>query len=1153
MNGSKSPGPNTRSGDARDNTEDALSATNGHDSPSQQLEAESRASQLPTAKADDDNTAGAHATTDTNGEVAGDRPDEDAASEAETLIDSPVKKKEAEKKKQNALAAANVKSEKPQRTRIGSLPVPQDDDDDEMDSTASPMQSTEVSAAGKATSNGDPKEEEDVDMANEDEDAEGSDEDDDLSSAQSSPEASRESSRSRAVSEGRKASRARKDGSPPNPRKRKHRASSVDDIPSNKRRSMDPPARRRLRGMHSEDNAGKTERSPSPPSRGHRRAISTQSALEGAADGVSRQRRGSQFPVREPRSARGWEESDASSETTTRGQDEFKHPQRGLGRSTSTPGGRLAGREAKRHVNKYGFTKLAEACEVGDLDLVKDLRDKDPESLELAEYAGNKPLQIAALNGNAEVVAYLIKEGAQIDCANVDKDTPLIDAAENGHLDVVKLLLDAGVDPLRQNMKGQQALDVIKDETEDAASIRAALHAAIEEWNSNSAKQRRQEEEESRHSRMTSKELHFMARTYQNMLRLVQNNDRTGVQEFLAARVPVDNHIIAAAAKTGDVYLVNMLLAEMAEKKLRQKPEEPMLAVLGSSHFEMVKVLTELEWFDPLWTDSENKGWVELAEEKQGPMWKQESQLMKSLKEKVHGSNERRSSSPVTKRESGARRRLTQKRTLQDDSEDDAGHHGASSVKTNNKKRLLNRRDLKSSKTGAGVSDDEDEGRRSSEEDAPGELECGEREETETKPPDTPSTGTRRRLRSKSQSGSPEVPPKSLRKKRSMSFRNGVTGAGSAMPTVNEEDTSNTGSSNIDVTSSTTATDKARKDREEEAKVALDLAKKAEEKRQEEEAAEAEAKRAQAEADRKAEEERKAAEARRAEEARKEEEQRAEKARKEAEEHAERERERQRQRAEQKQTYRNGVLEALPKAIGRLLERDAADTDVEGEAKKKSWLVQHFTPLRIFTSDEGGRRQRWVLNLQAAPLIAENAVELFIAADSIDYEDSLAAKWTTSDLKPDHWIELDRQLSQMPLHEEDNPQDEEGLTFDEELQRTAERYNAFVDAKRGLAAPDSKAVLRRIRLEDVLNNLRPSLKGTPLEMEFVDPSSEKQREVVLKQFEIQEKRDFVGRMREFWDGCQTPRAVGSVGEIAAGAGREWAGVTNTDVVVVHEK
>jgi hypothetical protein len=54
------------------------------------------------------------------------------------------------------------------------------------------------------------------------------------------------------------------------------------------------------------------------------------------------------------------------------------------------------------------------------------------------------PLQTAARSGRDEVVAFLIKKGADLNVADGYGYTPLHLAAEGGHLDVVKQLVKAG-------------------------------------------------------------------------------------------------------------------------------------------------------------------------------------------------------------------------------------------------------------------------------------------------------------------------------------------------------------------------------------------------------------------------------------------------------------------------------------------------------------------------------------------------------------------------------------------------------------------------------------------------------------------------------------------------------------------------------------
>ena len=1128
-----SPDPASQLVVSGDEDGDAPVVANGHRSPNATGEDQGQASPVPYIEGD----AGTLPDAPAKKENVANGGDEDANSEAETLIDSPVKKKEAEKQK-NA-----IKSEKPQKSRIGSLPVPGDDEEDG-DSTVSALESREVSV-GKGTSLGDAKG--DVEMLDDDSDKENGSE---LSSADSSPSNgnSRASSRSRALSEIPQDARNGASGSP-NPRKRKHRASSMS-LPSSKRQSMDPPKRTRLRGMHSED-AGSRQEASLSPKRGHRRAVSTQSALDGANEGGSRKRKGAAtYPGgREAsKSAKaGWEESDASSETTSRGQDEGKRPQRGVIRSTSTPG-KPGERQHKRHVNKYGFTRLAEACEQGDLDAVKEELEKDPGAIEIPEFAGNKPLQIAAVYGNAETVSYLIEQGCQIDSANGDKDTPLIDAAENGFLDTVQILLKAGVDPLRQNMKGQQALDVVKED-DDAPGIRAALHQAIDQWNSGEAKQRREEEEEQRHRAGPSKELHLMARTYENLMRLVQNNDRNGVSEFLAARIPVDNGIIAAAAKTGDLYLVNMLLAEMTDKKAGQRADKPMLSVLGSGHFEMVKALTELDNFNPLYKSRTGKSWPEIAAEKDGPNCRQEKELLQRLYDSARGAmKERRSSSPVTKRD-GAKRRL-QPPEPEEESDDEEGSRQRSKKK--NGRRLMSRKDMRAAGSKGTMSDSSDEDAEG-EPDVPATVDAAavtkEEGDTEMKPPESPNT--RRRLRSKSISSPPELSPKSLRK-RSNSTRDV---AEKAMPTLDEKgEEKDSGSDGIVLGDM----QDPKKQKGDAAKFALDEAKRLDEKRKQEEEAEAEAKRVEEELmkqeqERKAEEERKAVEAKAAEEARRKEEE-AEQARKAEEERIRREQE----MADAKRKFHSQLLEALPMPFNHVLDPDSGfrfETDPD-----RDFLLRQFTPLLAFAGQHSSTPMDdlHVLNLQAAPLLGKIGVELF-GSGNPRVHSSLLESWTTengsdADVHTVHSVLSRVDWSPAPAFTDgDEEMHDTEVSFEEELKKSTDRYNAFIGARELLQDNIYKFGLRRVKLADVIDNLHPLLKDSPIAVEFFQPPLSNLDRLVKNNAPL--KQDFVQSIKDSWAvGPFKPSFEVLSGKVEVPAVSAAGGLESlTDVLVVHEK
>ena len=120
MNGSTSPRTSQSPKNAGDAAKHDPAAVNGHRSPSARPKSSPSRSQTdggqksPEAKGSAKRSERAVATGGNN--------DED--SEAETLIDSPVKKKEAEKQK------TAVKLERPPKHRIGSLPVPTDGDDE---------------------------------------------------------------------------------------------------------------------------------------------------------------------------------------------------------------------------------------------------------------------------------------------------------------------------------------------------------------------------------------------------------------------------------------------------------------------------------------------------------------------------------------------------------------------------------------------------------------------------------------------------------------------------------------------------------------------------------------------------------------------------------------------------------------------------------------------------------------------------------------------------------------------------------------------------------------------------------------------------------------------------------------------------------------
>ena len=1123
MNGSKSPAAASAQTEQTRMNDTTAATTNGHQSPASDAADPTRASNGSPKRSieeDEDNELpDAPPPPSANGDPTGVtvRDGDEANSEAETVLTSPVKKREAEKR------VSIIKQEKADQPEISAQHT-MDDDDDEADAPGSPDDGAVPIPAGSPGKVDSPGLHGNSQRKIREQSSE-SLSDVDFTRSNASGHSSPASSKSRARSE-RPGSRINSKDSP-NPRKRKHRASSVN-LP-NKRPSMDV-AKRRLRDLHSEGANGhsSTARSPSPSRKGHRRAASTQSAVyDGASEthGIRKRRAVTQFPVGESKPIKAtWDESSVSSETTSHGHGDVPARRRGIGRSTSTPG-RPAGREHKRHINKYGFTKLAEACEDGDLDLVKEWREKDPDQLEIEEFAKNTPLQIASLNGNSEVVEYLIDQGCRVDCANVDKDTPLIDAAENGHSDVVDILLNAGVDPLRQNLKGQQALDVVTDDTENAAEIRASLRRAMEKWDSVDARKRREHEEEKRFSGRPSEALHFMARTYENLHKLVVNNDRNSVREFLDAHVPVDNNIIAAAARTGDSYLINMLLAEMSEKKAHQKPEKPLLSVLGTSHLETVKSLTELDQFNPLWKNRQGKTWPEIADERRGPMWVQESELLHRLYNEALKKSERQSSSPVTKREEIKRRQPPQ-----------SGDHSneKSPPKRKNGKRLMSRREMRAA-SGKPFSDSSDDDSSS---------ETAKEADDGMKPPESPNTKRGPgRPRTKSASAQPSTSPLEVARtrRRSSSVREK---AEPNLPIVDEQ------MEEVDsvVTSHKSALDDNKMDVEEETNMEAET----KAKREEDDArkdAEAEAKKKE-DADAKAREAEESARKAEAERVAKEKRLEIEEEQRQAEQtrKAEEQRKRlERELSEAKNRHRSDLASTLPDALSRFLSPSLDATTERSRLENEALML--FTPLQAlpgletlpidYSQQHEPPTELFVLNVQAAPLLGKAGLDLLLHPGAPGYDESIAHEWTTLPLADD---ERDCVRAILPSHllganpmDEDQTPIEEGLSFQAELERMARQMRKVQEAQAKFDNAD--ITLRWVKLQDVLDNLHHALKGATVEVrtDFRRPEDNAR---ILKNVSARGTTGFFDSVCEWW------KQEAFTKEVTIG---------RTEVMVTHEK
>ncbi|KAJ6144417.1 hypothetical protein N7470_008312 [Penicillium chermesinum] len=300
----------------------------------------------------------------------------------------------------------------------------------------------------------------------------------------------------------------------------------------------------------------------------------------------------------------------------------------------------------KKLRDKSGRTPLARACADRKHDQVMARHSERPEDLNVPDNAGNTPLQIASLNGEASIVKFLLDAGCEINTKNIDKDTPLIDAVENGHVEVVKLLLDAGANPRTVNASGDEPYELVPQELkeekeEDYEEIRKALADA----KSNQRPGGRSEERIGSDSKATSSR---RASGAKNLMNFAAKGDEQGVVSILNVLQKADNASLIAAAKGGHGDVLSLMYAignaDADPNPLRGAGHKagyntPMLAAIGRGNTAVIELILSQPGFNPTRRLFEDRTYYELSRARQGENWEQEYDLLKSAYEKY--SNEK--------------------------------------------------------------------------------------------------------------------------------------------------------------------------------------------------------------------------------------------------------------------------------------------------------------------------------------------------------------------------------------------------------------------------------------------------------------------------------------------------------------------------------
>ena len=108
-------------------------------------------------------------------------------------------------------------------------------------------------------------------------------------------------------------------------------------------------------------------------------------------------------------------------------------------------------------VDEHTRTGLHYAAMNGNLEIIAILI-KANAKLNVEDPLGDTPLYLAADRNQTEAAKLLLDVGAEVDAQNKDGLTPLMMAASRGNLELVKALLAKGASPAKTDYTGRDAL-----------------------------------------------------------------------------------------------------------------------------------------------------------------------------------------------------------------------------------------------------------------------------------------------------------------------------------------------------------------------------------------------------------------------------------------------------------------------------------------------------------------------------------------------------------------------------------------------------------------------------------------------------------------------------------------------------------------------
>lgn len=421
------------------------------------------------------------------------------------------------------------------------------------------------------------------------------------------------------------------------------------------------------------------DRSVSPVRPFHKRTVSGPQL--GAGSDATSKRRKAPTPLLTGFSRQGSEDRHSISSSTSGSPLPSAHVRKitALDGTSASPA-RVMGPKKQRDQN--GRTRLARACAAQELDTAIARHAERPEDLNVADNAGNTPLQIAALEGSAPIVKFLIEVGCDLDTRNIDKDTPLIDAVENGHLDVVKILLAAGINPRAVNAEGDEPYELVPNDCEDYDEIRRIIAEAKAAPRPGRRSEERKDTPLPRasvpspresppvekgprspilnapfprrrtgRSEVTRNDLLWTKATPENLQAFAAKGDMAGVATILNVGQKADPESMIAAAKGGHDEVLSLMLgigfADPDPDPVHASGQKagyntPMLAAIGRGNLAVIRLLLDQPGFNPTRRLFRDCTYYELSRDRKGENWEEESELLKGAYDSYSGKKKSR-------------------------------------------------------------------------------------------------------------------------------------------------------------------------------------------------------------------------------------------------------------------------------------------------------------------------------------------------------------------------------------------------------------------------------------------------------------------------------------------------------------------------------